>query len=61
MSKGYFTNTASFYIADMFVSISKLSAFIIIFSPSREKQEDLEHCCDILRNDLKLIFTAQGN
>ena len=42
----------------MFVSISNLSlSFLYIFS---EKQEDLEHCCDILRNDLKLIFTMEG-
>ena len=25
-----------------------------------EKQEDLEHCCDILRNELKLFFTLEG-
>ena len=25
-----------------------------------EKQEDLEHCCDILRNELKLLFTMKG-
>ena len=34
----------------------KLS-FLYIFS---ENQENLEHCCDILRNDLKLIFTMEG-
>ena len=25
-----------------------------------EKQEDLEHCCDILRNELKLFFRLEG-
>ena len=25
-----------------------------------EKQENLEHCCDILRKELKLLFTLEG-
>ena len=32
-------------------------SFTYLFS---EKQENLEHCCDILRNELKLFFTLEG-
>lgn len=38
--------------------ISKLSlSSTYLFS---EKQENLEHCCDILRKELKLLFTLEG-
>ena len=38
--------------------ISKLSlSSTYVFS---EKQENLEHCCDILRKELKLLFTLEG-
>ena len=60
MWKHYFINSALFYIAGyVCLDITYLSAlsFLYLF---REKQEDLERCCDILRNDLTLILTMQG-
>ena len=60
MWKHYFINSALFYIAGyVCLDITYLSAlsFLYLF---REKQEDLEHCCDILRNNLTLILTMQG-
>ncbi|CAH3196934.1 unnamed protein product [Porites evermanni] len=39
--------------------LEKRKANLQILEDIQEKQEDLEHCCDILRNDLTLILTMQ--
>ena len=45
--------TPTFLFSDTLYSFS----FLYLFS---DKQGDIEHCCDILRSEIKLLFKVEG-